>query len=131
MHDRVVGHAVAEGVVALAVGLAGARLLLGLVGAAARLLAGLAGGRGAGPHGVGGDAPAARALGQRLQLVGGAVDRLQVPFVLDLLAGRRQVGMPALGQPAPGQLHRALVEWGVDLQQEKRLLDVEDRWHDL
>jgi Icc-related predicted phosphoesterase len=53
-----------------------------------------------------------------------------VALVLDLLAGGRQVGMPALGQPPPGQLHCPLVERRVELEEQEGLLYVEDLGHE-
>ncbi len=49
-------------------------------------------------------------------MIGGLVDRLQVTLVLELLARRGDVRMPALGHPPPRQLHLALVEGRLDLQ---------------
>src|SRR6202030_1293774 len=69
---------------------------------------------------------AARALGEALELVGGEVDRLQVALVLELAPGGRDVGVPALGHPPSRELHVALVERSLELQQEHVLLDVED-----
>jgi hypothetical protein len=40
--------------------------------------------------------------------------------------GRRDVRVPALGHPAARELHVALVERRLELQQEQMLLDVED-----
>ena len=74
-----------------------------------------------------GDAPAARALRDPLELVGGLVDRLEVALVFELPALRREVGMPALGHPAARELHVALGERRLELQEEKVLLDIEDR----
>ena len=51
-------------------------------------------------------------------------------LVLVLASGRRDVRVPALGHPAPGELHRTLIKWWLKLQEKKRLLDVEDPWHD-
>ena len=130
VHDRVVGHARAERVVLGLIGGRGAGALLGLVGAAALLGARLARGGGADLDRVARHAPAARALGQRDELVGGVVDRLQVALVLELAPGRREVGMPDLGQPAARELDVALVERRLDLQQEERLLDLEHCGHE-
>ena len=47
--------------------------------------------------------------------------------MLELLAGRRDVGVPALGHPPPRELHVALVERRLELQQEQLLLDIQDR----
>ena len=66
-----------------------------------------------------------------LELVGGLVDRLKVPLVLVLAAGRRDVGMPALGHPTARELDGTLIERRLELQEEERLFDVEDPWHDL
>ena len=131
VHDRVVGHARAERVVLLR----GRRSLLALallllVGARALLGAALAGGGGADLDGVARDPPAAGLLGERLELVGGLVDRLQMALVLELLAGRRDVGMPALGHAPARELHVALVERRLELQEQDGLLDVEDLRHD-
>ena len=127
VHDGVVGHARAEGVVLGAIGGVGAGALLGLVGRAAGLLAGTAGGGGARPDGVARDASAARALRQALELVGGLVDRLEVALVLELAARGSDVRMPALGHAPASELHVALVEGRLELQQEHVLLDVENR----
>ena len=110
VHDRVIGHARAERVVDGAVAGCGAGALLGLVGAPSLLLARGACGRRADLDGVARDPPAARGLGDPLELVGGLVDRLQVALVRDLLAGRREVRMPDLGLAAAGQLDVALLE---------------------
>ena len=93
-----------------------ARPLLGLVGAPPGLRAGAASGRGADLDGVLGDAPAARALGEALELVGGLVDRLEMALVLELLAGRGEVGVPDLGEAPAGELHLALAERGLELE---------------
>jgi hypothetical protein len=53
-----------------------------------------------------------------------------VALVLVLASGRRDVGMPALGHPATCELHRALIKRWFQLEEEKRLFDVEDPWHD-
>ena len=103
-----------------------ARALLGLVGAPAGLLALAARRGGARAHRVARDLAAARALGEALELVGGLVDRLQVALVLELAPGGRDVGVPALGHPPARELHVALVERRLELQQEQVLLDVED-----
>src|SRR5262249_53115980 len=68
-------------------------------------------------------------LGELLELVGRLVDRLQVALMLVLASRRGDVGMPCLGHPAPRQLHGALIERGLELQQEQRLLYVEDPSH--
>ena len=125
--DRVVGHAAAERVVLGAILGRRAGALLGLVRAPARLLALAAGGRGADLDRVARDAAAARALGQALELVGGLVDRLQMALVLELAALRGDVRVPALGHAPARELHVALVERRLELQQEQMLLDVEDR----
>jgi hypothetical protein len=130
MHDRVVGHARAERIVLGLVGGRGAGALLGLVGAPALLGARLARCGGADLDRVARDAPAARALGQRDELVGGVVDRLQVTLVLELAPGRREVGVPDLGQPTARQLDVALVERRLELQEEERLLDLEHCGHE-
>jgi hypothetical protein len=51
-------------------------------------------------------------------------------LVLELLAGRRDVGMPALRLPAPCELDVALLEGRLDLKEEDRLLDVQHIGHD-
>jgi len=54
-----------------------------------------------------------------------------VALVLELAPGGCEVGVPALGHAPPRELHVALVEGGLQLQQEQVLLDVEDRYgHD-
>jgi hypothetical protein len=53
-----------------------------------------------------------------------------VALVLVLAAGRRDVGMPALRHSAPRELHCALIERWFQLEEKKRLFDVEDPWHD-
>jgi hypothetical protein len=130
VHHRVVGHARAEGVVLGPVGGVLAGALLGLVGAPALLGPGLARGRRGDLDRVARHAPAARALGQRDELIGRVVDRLQMAFVLELAPWRRQVGVPDLGQPAARELNVALVEGRLDLQEEERLLDVEHCGHE-
>jgi ADP-ribose pyrophosphatase YjhB (NUDIX family) len=50
--------------------------------------------------------------------------------VLHLAPGRRDVGVPALRHPAPRELHGALVERRLELQEEDGLLDVEDLRHE-
>ena len=74
--------------------------------------------------------PPREASARLLELVGRLVDRLQVALVLVLAAGRRDVRVPALGHPPARELHRPLVEGRLELQQQDRLLDVEDRRHD-
>ena len=69
-------------------------------------------------------------ISRPLELVGGLVDRLQVALVLELPAGRRDVRVPDLREPAPGELDVALAERRLDLQQEHSLLDVQHLWHD-
>ena len=125
-----VGRAIAERVVLDPVGRALAGRLLLLVGAPAGLGPRGPGGRRAGPHRVGRHPAAARLVGEALELVGGAVDRLQMALVLGLLAGRCDVGMPALGHPPAGELDLARVERRLELQEEQGLLDIEDRGHD-
>ena len=93
--------------------LAGA--LLGLVGALALLGARLAGRRGGDLDRVAGHLSAARLLRELLELVGRLVDRLQMALVLELLAGRRDVGVPLLGEPPARLLDVALVERRLDL----------------
>jgi len=129
--DGVVGDPVAERVVALAVLCVLAGALLGFVCALALFGPGFSRRRGARLDRARTDPPAARLVGQLLELVGGFVDRLQVSLVLHLLAGRCEIGVPALGQPAPRELDGAHVEGRVQLQQEKGLLDVEDLGHDV
>ena len=103
--------------------------LLVLVGARAGLGARLARRGGADLDRRRRDPAAARALGQRLELVGRLVDRLEVALVRELLAGRGEVGVPDLGLPAACQLDVALVERRLELQEEQRLLDVQDLRH--
>ncbi len=122
----VVGHAAAERVVFGAVLRVRTGALLGFVRAPARLFALAAGGGGAHFDGVARHVAAARALGEALELVGRLVDRLQVALVLELTSLRRHVRVPALGHLAPCQLHVALVERRLQLQQEEVLLDIED-----
>src|SRR5204863_9793414 len=119
----------AERVVLGAIGVGGAPALFLLVGAAALFGAGRAGSGGTDLDGVAADAPAARALRQRLELVGGLVDRLQVALVLELLAGRRDVRVPDLRHAAARELDVPLVEGRLELQEEERLLDVQHAWH--
>jgi hypothetical protein len=52
-------------------------------------------------------------------------------LVLDLLAGRREVRVPHLRLPPARELDVALLERGLELQQEQRLFDVEDLRHDV
>jgi hypothetical protein len=52
-----------------------------------------------------------------------------MPLVLELLPGRRDVGMPLLGEAAARELDVALVERRVDLQEEDGLLDVHHLRH--
>ena len=103
--------------------------LLLLVGARALLRAPLARGLAGHLDGVARDLAAARLLGEPGELVGRLVDGLQVPLVLELLAGRGDVGVPLLGEAPARELDVALVERRLDLQQEDRLLDVDDRGH--
>ena len=70
--------------------------------------------------------PAARALREALELVGGLVDRLQVALVLELPSRRREVGVPALGHPPARELDVALVERRLELEQQQVALDVKD-----
>ena len=64
-----------------------------------------------------------------LELVGRLVDRLQVALVLELLAGRRDVGVPHLRHAPARELDLALVERRLELQEEQRLLDVQHLRH--
>src|ERR1019366_2649815 len=64
--------------------------------------------------------------GQALQLVGRLVDRLEVALMLELAALRSHVGVPALGHTPARELHVALRERRLELQQEQMLLDIED-----
>ena len=50
--------------------------------------------------------------------------------MLVLLARRRDVRVPALGEPAAGELDVALVERRLDLQEEHGLFDVQHLRHD-
>jgi hypothetical protein len=52
-----------------------------------------------------------------------------VALVLELLARRRDVGMPDLRHAPARELDLALVEGRLELQQEERLLDVQHTWH--
>ncbi len=70
-----------------------------------------------------------KAINEALELVGRLVDRLEVTLVLELLARWGDVGKPDLRLPAPRELHLTLVEGGLELQEQERLLDVEDAWH--
>src|SRR3954464_13104227 len=72
------------------------------------------------------DLAAARALGQALELVGRLVDRLQMALVLELLAGRGEVGVPDLGQTPARQLDVALAERRLELEEKHPLFEVED-----
>ena len=130
VHDRVVGHLAAERVVRPAVGLLRALALGLLVGAPALLGARRARRRRVDLDGVARDLPAARALGQALELVGRLVDRLEVALVLELLAGRGDVRVPDLRHPPPRHLDLALVEGRRDLQQQERLFEVEHVGHE-
>src|SRR5215218_2917741 len=129
MHNGVVRNPRGERVVLAAVLVGRVAALLLLVRAAALLRTPLARGLARDLDRVAGDLPAARLLGEARQLVRRLVDRLQVPFMLELLARRRDVGMPLLREPAPGELDLALVERRLDLQEEDGLLDVDDLWH--
>ena len=121
-----VWHAAAERVVTFAVDRLLARALLGFVGAPAGLFARLARGRCADLHRAARDLAPARGFGQAHQVVGRLVDRLQMALVLELLARRGDVGVPALGHAPARKLHVALVKRRLYLQQEHLLLDVED-----
>jgi hypothetical protein len=104
--------------------------LLFLVGPPAGLFAGLArGGRGR-PDGVGSNATATDGLCQLLELVGSLIDRLKVSLVLVLTARRGDIRVPALGHPAAGKLHATLIKRRIQLEEEHRLFDIEDPWHD-
>ena len=46
--------------------------------------------------------------------------------MLELPPGRREVGVPDLGQAPARELHVALLERGLELQQQQGLLDVQD-----
>ncbi|MCW2984793.1 MAG: UDP-N-acetylmuramate dehydrogenase [Conexibacter sp.] len=52
-------------------------------------------------------------------------------LVLELLARRRQVGMPDLRLATARELDVTLLEGRVELQEEQGLFDVEDLRHDL
>ncbi len=80
-------------------------------------------------HGVRRHLPAARLLGERLEVVGGLVDRLQVALVLVLLADRGEVGVPALGHRAARGLHIFLAERGREFEEQHELFDVHHRGH--
>jgi hypothetical protein len=51
-------------------------------------------------------------------------------LVLELAARRRDVGVPALGHPAPRQLHGPRIERGLELQQQQRLFYIQNLRHD-
>ncbi len=125
-----VGHPGPERVVLGAVGglLAGA--LLVLVGAAAGVLASAARGRRRRLHGVAADPSPARGLRQAFELVGGLVDGLQVALVLVAAPGRGDVRMPALGHPPPRKLDGALIERGLQFEEEQCGFYVQDARHD-
>ncbi len=124
-----VGDARAERVVLGALGLSRPRALLGLVCAPAGFGSRPARRRRGDLDGVAADATPARGLREPLELVGGLVDRLQVALVLVAPAGWGDVGMPALGHPPPPELYRALVERGLELEQQQRLFEIEHPWH--
>ena len=126
-----IGHARAERVVLLALRGRRARALLGFISALAGLLADLAHRVRRGARCVTGDLAAARTLGEALELVGHVVDRLQVALVLVLLAGWRNVGVPALGHAPARELHVAHIEGRLQLQKRHRLLEIEHRCHEL
>ena len=130
MDDGVIGDAGTKRIVLSS--MLGARpgSLLGLVGPAAVFLARLTRRRGRRPNRSGADASAARGLGELLELVGRLVDRLKVALVLRAPPGRRDVRVPALGHPAPGELNRSLVKRRLELEQKKRLFDIEHLGHD-
>src|SRR6185437_1220901 len=44
--------------------------------------------------------------------------------------GRSDVRVPALGHPPPRQLDGALIEGRLQLEQEQRVFNVQDAWHD-
>lgn len=52
-------------------------------------------------------------------------------LVLKLAAGRREIGMPDLGQAAASELHLALGKRRLELEQQDRLFDIEDGGHAL
>ena len=87
--NRMVGHLRRERIVDLAVLIRLLAALLSLPGALPFLGAGLARRGGADLDGVSADAAAAQRLGQLLERVCSAVDRLKVALVRSLLAGRR------------------------------------------
>src|SRR5271163_722112 len=103
----------------------GAGALLGFIGALAGLRACRARRLSARANRVARDVPTPRALGQALELVGRLVDGLEVALVLELAPGGRHIRVPALGHPAPRELHIALVKWRLQLQEEQVLLDVQ------
>jgi hypothetical protein len=53
-----------------------------------------------------------------------------VALMLDLPAGRRNIGVPALGHPPSRELDIALVERRLELQQEHALFEIEDLGHE-
>ena len=50
--------------------------------------------------------------------------------MLELLARRRDVRVPDLRLTTACELHVALAEGRLELQQQQRLLDVENAWHE-
>jgi hypothetical protein len=62
-------------------------------------------------------------------LIGRLVDRLEVALVFVLAAGGRDVRVPDLGHPPPGELHLTLVERRLQLQQEQSLFKIKDPSH--
>jgi hypothetical protein len=52
-----------------------------------------------------------------------------VTLMLVLSARGSDVGVPALGHPPASQLNRALIERGLQLQQQERLFEVEHTSH--
>jgi hypothetical protein len=46
-----------------------------------------------------------------------------------LASGRSDVRVPALGHPASRELHLALVERGLQLEEQERLFEIKDAWH--
>ena len=128
VHDRVVGHAAAERVV-LRLGPARARAR------AARLR------RRAGPPPRARGAPRRRSTltalretcpprepsARRSSWSAASLIAFRWRSCSNCLPGGRDVGVPALGHPPARELHVALVERRLELQQEQLLLDVEDR----
>jgi hypothetical protein len=96
MDHRVIWDTRAERIVLGAVLGGGAGALLGLVGSPACFLPRAAGGGGRDLDRVPRDVSPSRGFGELRELVGGFVDCLEVPLMLMLAPGRRDVRVPAL-----------------------------------